>query len=103
MIFEALFQASSFPRTLEASPFWRKKRLITLKLELPDRAETLEKKGFETLRGLDSRSLLSSFFGFGVLGKPTGWANQSNERGLAWANRANPCKTYSSRPWALEE
>ena len=30
--------------------------------------------------------------GFGVLGKPTGWANQSTERGLAWANRAKPCK-----------
>ena len=29
-----------------------------------------------------------------MLGKPTGWANQSNE--LAWANRAKPCKSYSS-------
>ena len=32
-----------------------------------------------------------AFFGRGF-GKPTGWANQSNERGLAWANRAKPCK-----------
>ena len=33
-----------------------------------------------------------------MLGKPTGWANQSNE--LAWANRAKPCETsYSSRPY----
>ena len=31
-----------------------------------------------------------------MLRKPTGWANQSNERGLAWANRANPCKSYYS-------
>ena len=37
-------QASAFPRKLEASPFWRKKRLITRKLELLDRAKTLEKR-----------------------------------------------------------
>ena len=42
----------------------QKKTLITLKLELPDRAKTLE-KGVETLRGLGGnfRSLLSSFLG----------------------------------------
>ena len=29
-----------------------------------------------------------------------GWANQSNQRGLAWATRAKPCKTsYSYRPY----
>ena len=29
----------------------------------------------------------------------TGWANHSNERGLAWANRVKPCKSYFSRPY----
>ena len=33
------------------------------------------------------------------LGEPVssaGWANQSSQRGLAWATRAKPCKIYSS-------
>ena len=71
----------------------------------PFGAKKPRKKGFETLRRLggNSRSLLKPFFGsgFGVLGKPTGWANQSNE--LARANRAKPCKCPCVRVWGAQD
>ena len=90
-------QASAFPWKLDRTRFGAKKNLITLKLELPDRAKTLEKKGFEALRRPSefpepAQALFG--LGFGVLGKPTGWANQSNQRG--WYGQAvqKPCKSY---------
>ena len=101
MIFLGTTQPPCVQGTSVGPPFGRKKKtLITLKLELPDpdRAKKLgEKKVLRHCVGGNSRSLLSSFFGFGVLGKPTGWANQSNERGWHGQTVQNRAKAMPQR------
>ena len=63
-------QASAFPWRLDRTRFGAKKTLITLKLELPDQAKTLEKKVLRHCAGWggNSRSLLISFFWVRVWG-----------------------------------
>ena len=57
-------QASLFPRKLDQNLFGAKKTLITLKLEVPDRAKTLEKKVSRHCAGRrNSRTLLKPFLG----------------------------------------
>ena len=80
------------PGNLDRTPFGAKKTLITLKLELPDRAKKTRKKGVETLRrlGANSRSLLISL-GLGCSGNQrVGRTNQMSGgwRGQTVQNRA---------------